>query len=195
MNKILTTALAGVLSIGLSGFAFAAGGPAPVTGGPVVGAPAAPSSGTEAALQAGYDYTNSVKRPAAVDPSGIRLAHPPTTDPDPCENSNIAKSSAIIAATTASSQLVALSAGKKIYVCGMSGVVSGAAGTLKLTTGTGTACATGGTDVSGLYTGSVGGIPFSHTGGGMTTPVSQELCAITAGGSVVAGGTVSYVQQ
>src|SRR6185312_12783748 len=116
MNKILTTALAGVLSIGFSGFALAAGGPAPVTGGPISGAPAASSSGTEAQLGAGYDYTNSVKRPRAVDTSGIGLEHPPSTDPDPCSNPNVAKSSAVVRATTNSVQLVALATGKKVYV-------------------------------------------------------------------------------
>jgi hypothetical protein len=125
---------------------------------------------------------------------------------DPCQSSAVAKTSVIVnLAAAATTELVAISGTTVIYVCdftiSISQVVT-TANTLKFVTGTGSACATGQTNLTGLFGagGVTAGIPivvFANSPGTVfKTPAGQALCVTTAiGGSAQFQGVVTYVQQ
>lgn len=129
-----------------------------------------------------------------------------TSGVDPCASSNVTKSSAVVnvsaAATTA---LVAPSGSTTVYVCSFVVTISQVAttaNTLKFVQGTGAACVTGPSDLTGLYGagGVTAGAPITiESGSGVTlfkTAAGGGLCATTAiGASGSFQGFVSYVQQ
>jgi hypothetical protein len=91
------------------------------------------------------------------------------------------------ASTNGSTQLVGLTSGQTIYVCGYSIGVGAVATNVKLTYGTGTACASGTTSLTPAY-------QFAANGGvtdrspfysGMKTAVANELCINTSAGNPV----------
>ena len=114
---------------------------------------------------------------------------------DPCQTNGVAKSSAVITApATSTTQIVALSGNTSIYVCGFHGSHN-AAGALQWEYGTGVACATGTTALTGVETLDTND-PVSYGPGStiFTVPPGNALCAVTS----VAGafhGVVTYVQQ
>lgn len=98
-------------------------------------------------------------------------------------------------ATNTTSQVVALSSGKLIYVYNFN-VLSGGTGNFSFVYGTGTNCATGTTALTGVYnlTAQSGLAP---AGGGIpifTVPASNALCVVDSA-SVQMSGSVGYVQQ
>lgn len=106
-----------------------------------------------------------------------------------CDNSI-----AISVASSAVTQLVALSAGKRIFVCGYSAVVS-AASNVQFFYGTGTNCATGQATLTGA-------VPFAANGGiargpalvpVWSVPAGNALCASVSAGSVF--GDLQYAQM
>ena len=120
---------------------------------------------------------------------------------NPC-NSTAPRSHIKVAITTATTtELVPLTTGNVIYVCEFSLTISQVVTTaniIKFVYGTGTACATGTTDITGGFgTGGVtAGIPISVNGGGFKTPISNALCATTTiGASAAFSGVVSYISQ
>lgn len=106
------------------------------------------------------------------------------------------KSAVITAAAAASTQIVALSGSTLIYVCGWSVTGGGAAGTLQWKYGTGAACATGPTNISGAYTTAIGQpIVFGGALGYVfKTPAGQALCVTMITASAVANGLLTYAQ-
>jgi hypothetical protein len=113
---------------------------------------------------------------------------------DPCL-AGAKKSFAISIASAGTTQLVALSTGKSIYVCGF---IDGSAGTtpsVELEYGTGSSCGTGTTALTGpvvFVTSTV--VNFGAGGATITsTPVSNALCAVTVGATHE--GVLTYVQQ
>lgn len=123
-------------------------------------------------------------------PGDVRLsAQGSNRDPVLCT-----QSVAVTGSTAVTTELVALSAGKRVYVCGF--VLNGAgATTVTFKTGTGTACASTTASLTGamkLIDGS--SIPY---GGGpgyvMRSPLSNALCW-TNSGAVQVSGVVSYAQ-
>src|SRR5437879_5656570 len=69
---------------------------------------------------------------------------------DPCQSNGIAKSSIVLNITSATTtQLVALSAGKQIFVCGFNFTMVGTVQTLAFEYGTGASCGTGTTLLTG----------------------------------------------
>ena len=96
--------------------------------------------------------------------------------------------------TATTTQLVALSSSKKIYVTHWD-VISAGAGNIKLVYGTGSACGTGTTDLTGSYT--LTGQAGISAGGGLgpvlVVPASNALCATTSA-AVQMSGAVSYTQ-
>lgn len=119
---------------------------------------------------------------------------------DPCQSSAVAKSSAVInisSATTTS--LVAASGSTVIYVCGFSMSMVGAIESLKFVYGTQVTnpCDTGQTALTGAFAdGTASDIAWSY-GPGSTifkTIASQQLCAVTTG-TVSIQGLVTFVQQ
>lgn len=128
-------------------------------------------------------------------------ANAQVTAVNPCETSAPRQSVKIAITTATTTELVAFTTGNVIYVCEFSLTISQVvttANTIKFVYGTGTACATGTTDITGAFgTGGVtAGIPISVNGGGFKTAVSNALCATTTiGGSAAFSGVVSYIQQ
>lgn len=116
---------------------------------------------------------------------------------DPCQNPNVAKSSAVVtvgAATTL--QIVGLVAGQQIFVCGYQISQAVLAGTLQWTSGTGVNCAaTVVTKTGAMQT--IVGQPFIYSTGGtvFTVASGSELCLTTTGAGATAAGVVSFVQQ
>lgn len=113
---------------------------------------------------------------------------------DICEDPTLTTSVAISqTALNGNAELVALTASQTIYVCSFSMVVSAAA-SVRLVYGTGTACATGETGLTGAYPFAAnGGIAL---GGGailMKTAVSNALCIETSA-AVNVHGHVTYAK-
>jgi hypothetical protein len=119
---------------------------------------------------------------------------------DPCMFQ--AKTKVAFSTTSGSTQLVALSGSTKIYVCAIH-FISTAADSISFTEGSGTACATGATAVSGSTT-AASGMDFPANGGMtegggvgtvMATSVAgDELCLLQSGTTKVAGNLM-VVQQ
>lgn len=98
------------------------------------------------------------------------------------------------ASTSGSTELVAISGSKSIYVCGYS-IVAGGTVNVKLISGTGTACATGSSNKTPAYqltaqTGISDGAPFFR---GLKTASGGALC-INASAGVAAQAIVYYAQ-
>jgi len=105
-------------------------------------------------------------------------------------------------ATATTTQLVALSAGKKVYVCSATVNQVGAttAPTFKFVYGTGANCATSPVDLTGVISGAnvAGTITNVQLGGNglgyvFSTPASQALC-ITTTTTQAQKGLLSYTQ-
>lgn len=116
---------------------------------------------------------------------------------DPCSDSGVAKSSAVVTAgAAATTQIVALSAGKQIFVCGYQISQATLAGTLAWTSGTGVNCAANIVTLTGAMQ-TIVGQPFTYSGPGtiFTVASGSELCLTTTGAGATAAGVVSFVQQ
>jgi len=116
---------------------------------------------------------------------------------DPCQNPSVAKASASVAIASASTvQIVALSSGKKTYVCDANLTAVGTSPSILFLSGTGTACGTADQTFTGtmIPSATVGSLHLGYGGTLMTTNASDELC-ITAGGTASVQGVVTYVQQ
>lgn len=115
---------------------------------------------------------------------------------DPCGPS-ASKSSVPLAITTATTtQLVALSAGKKVYVCAVDASL-GLSDTLKLEYGTGSACGTGTTALTGAIasdTAVIQVLAANPSGTLVTAPAGNALCAVSTGTGGIQG-VLTYVQQ
>jgi hypothetical protein len=121
---------------------------------------------------------------------------------DPCSTSQkIVIPITISTATT--TQLLALSAGKAIYVCSGLLTIAGSAttaGSIVFEYGTGASCGTGTTTLTGAMAGSTtAGTPTVlpiNGGGGSTlgTVAGQALCALSAGTTVSITGYITVVQ-
>lgn len=122
---------------------------------------------------------------------------------DPCQSSSIAKQSAVINITSATTtSLVAISGTTSIYVCGFAVSFGSTVSpdTIQFEYGTGATCGTGTTvltgalNTSGLLTGSI-----TYGGAGQTifkTPAGQRLCAVsTVGTGPSIQGVLTFVQQ
>lgn len=108
-----------------------------------------------------------------------------------CDNSVVYDAS-----TSGETQLVALSSGKSIYVCGFSITTGAAATNVNLAYGTGTACASGTTKLTPAYQLAASSGIVDHSSnhwGGMKTAASNELCINTSGANAVQA-TVYYTQ-
>lgn len=161
------------------------------------------SAGNYSNLKSTTGVLQTIVNSGAVTVSGTVTATPPATDP--CASSGITKSSVLVNITSATTtQLVALSGTTIVYVCNFTLTVSQVittANTIKFVYGTGSACGTGTTDLTGTF--GAGGItaslPMVIMGGGNTlfkTIAGNALCATTAiGASGTFQGIVTYVQQ
>jgi hypothetical protein len=131
-----------------------------------------------------------------TNPVTVNNANTPGTT-DPCQNPSLLKTSAAISISGAAGtyQIVALSAGKAIYVCGLNDGSAGTTPSFELLPGTGTNCGTPGTALTGAIPFTSGSSIHLDAGGGtvVSTPASDELCAVTIGTGHF--GVVTYVQE
>lgn len=105
-----------------------------------------------------------------------------------------ATSKAISTAAATTVELVALSGTKNIFVTSFNIVAAGTT-TYKFVYGTGTACATGTTDLTGAYTLVANGYVSSGSGLGsvLVVPPGKALCAINSQ-AIQVSGSISYAQ-
>lgn len=90
------------------------------------------------------------------------------------------------ASTNGSTELVALTSGRTVYVCGYTIIASGTVN-VKLIYGTGTACATGSNNMTPAYqlTAQVGAVDGSPFWRGLNTASANALCLNTSAGVAV----------
>ena len=98
---------------------------------------------------------------------------------------------AVNVSASGSTQIVALSGGKIIYVCGWA-LTAASTVAVSLVSGTGADCVTGPTTIAGPY-GSVSSLVLSYPQWVVKSVVSEELC-INLGGAVAVTGEVFYAQ-
>ena len=115
---------------------------------------------------------------------------------DPCKNPAAATSSVVVNTNGAgTTQLVALSAGKQVYVCQFIVTVSATTATAVLEYGTGASCGMGTTALTGAMAGAANTAIYVGWGGAVVTaPAGNALCLVN-GGTGTQTGVLSYVQQ
>ena len=115
---------------------------------------------------------------------------------DPCKNPSAATSSVVINTSGASTtQLVAASAGKAVYVCQATFSVSATTATAVFEYSTVTNCASGTTALTGAMAGAANTqITMGWGGAIVTAPAGNALCIVN-GGTGTQTGVLSYVQQ
>ena len=121
-----------------------------------------------------------------------------TVGGDPCVNASVAKTSVAVNVSSATTtQLVALTSGKQVYVCGVVLSLAGTAPTTLFEYGTGASCGSGTTSLTGTIAASTGTLETLGWGGTMfTAPTGNALCIVTGGtGSPSFQGVLTYVQQ
>ena len=117
---------------------------------------------------------------------------------DPCYNPLVSKSSVALTISTATTtQLVALSAGKSIYVCNVSASMMGTTPAFTLEYGTGSSCGTGTTALTGAYAPTAGSLLTVGGTGSVVVmaPAGNALCAVSGGTTPNIQGILTYVQQ
>lgn len=103
-------------------------------------------------------------------------------------------SAAINVSTATTTQLVALSAGKKIYVTNLN-VIAGGTGNITFEYGTGTTCGTGTTALTGAYnlTAQTGLAMGGGLGPVLVVPAGDALCVLTSA-AVQMSGSIAFTQ-
>lgn len=111
---------------------------------------------------------------------------------DPCKNPTAPTASVAFTGVSTITQEIALTAGKSVYLCQISGDIT-SAGTFTVSYGTGTNCGTGTTSLAALTL--VANTPFSIGWGGAiaTAPSGNAVCITASAGT--GAGVLSYVQQ
>lgn len=129
--------------------------------------------------------------------SGSLTVTPLAAQADPCLNSNIAKTSAVvnISGAAGTTQLVAVSASKAVYVCYFSASVVGTSPTISFEYGTSTTCV-GPTALTGTFVVATGTYLTLHGSGTLfTAPATDGLCLVAGGTTPSIQGVISYVVQ
>lgn len=132
--------------------------------------------------------------------------HTPAQIPDPCFSQFTYKQSAAINLSAAgTTQPVAPSAGKVVYVCSATFTIAPSgtsADTLQFTTGTGGTCGTNTATMTGTFgdgdlTTTTGVVPISLGSDGteFAGASGAGLCLVAAGTTVKIQGVLNYVQQ
>lgn len=139
------------------------------------------------------DITNMSGAPAAAVPSKAILAGA-RSGANIVEVIQASASAAINVSTAVNTQLVALSGATKIYVTSYD-VVAGGTGNITFVYGTGTACATGQTSLTGAYnlTAQAGIAKGNGLGPVLVVPAGNALCVVTSA-AVQMSGSVAYTQ-
>lgn len=197
MRRTLIAAAAACL---VSVVAFAAAGPTAVVGLWNPGGLHGVAPGL-----AGSDGTNIAPGVSVYDKNGNPndATHPvygqAVAAADPCQDSNVAKSSAVInIGAAATTKIVDAVAAKKIYACAFHLTLAGTTPTLVFKTGTHASadCDTAAASLSGTYA-PTSGLVLAMNGQGvlMTSITAGQLCGTTTGTGSSAQGILTYVQQ
>lgn len=123
-------------------------------------------------------------------------ASSPLSPNDPCQSSAFAKQSVPVNISSATTtQLVALSAGLRIYVCGVYASAAGTSPTMQFEYGTGSTCGTGTTLLTGTIAASTT-VPLALETGltNFSAPQGNALCAISGGTGPSFQGLLTFVQ-
>jgi hypothetical protein len=117
-----------------------------------------------------------------------------TRPANPCQDHARLSNAVISSSASGNVEIVALNGSDLIYVCSVS-VVAGAATGVQLIYGTGTACATGETDMTGVWSFAAnGGIALPNSGAPQfVVPAGNAFCFENSGANAVAGH-VAYVR-
>lgn len=157
---------------------------------------AAVPAGTNVIGKVGIDQTtpgttNGVQVNAAL-PAGTNTIG--NVGSDPSSGKGTPSSVAINVSTATTTQLVALSGSTKIYVTSYD-VIAAGTGNITFEYGTGTACATGTTALTGAYnlTAQAGIAKGNGIGAVLVVPAGNALCVLTSAG-VQMSGSVSFQQ-
>ena len=151
-----------------------------------------PSGGAGGAVTITSGAVTTITNPVTVNQANT----PGTTDP--CLNPSLLKSSAIvnISGAAGTTELVAPSGSKAVYLCYFHASFVGTAPTYYLEYGISTAC-TGTTALTGTM--AVPTTTFDTLGHGngsvVATPASQGLCLVAGGTTPSIQGVITYVQQ
>lgn len=158
-----------------------------------------PSTGTQQfavapAVTSGDTYVGAYACSVYPTAGAISISFSPIAveSADPCvQGQKSSVSLAIVTATT--TQVVAISGTKSIYVCGFNAVF-GASTTAQLEYGTSTNC-TGTHALTGVMAPATGGVvAFGNTATLTSAPAAQGLCVVSTGTGGI-NGVLSYVQQ
>lgn len=170
--------------------------------GGVEGLAAAGATAAGYPVQAGGVYNSAAPTPSTgqVEPlqldasANLKVAAQATTSAGPAGLIQADSSVAINISTATTTQLVALSSGKKIYVTSWD-VVAGGTGAITLEYGTGSNCGTGTTVLTGAYalTAQTGIAKGMGLGPILVVPASNALCAVTSAATQMSG-SLSYAQ-
>ena len=115
---------------------------------------------------------------------------------DPCLNPNVAKSSVTVSTSGAgTTQLVALSGTKVVYVCNLGVGISATTATLALEYGTGASCGTGTTALTGTIVPTAGMWLMLGWGGTVASSAAGNALCVVNGGTGTQIGVLTYVQQ
>lgn len=131
--------------------------------------------------------------------TGFSFVLPPGAPPDPCASLGTAKLSTTIGvASSTTTELVAATANKTVFVCLVNGSLSGTTPTFTMLTGTkvSTACDTTPSNRSGAYLPTTGAMV--NIGSGASTAFKSilggEIC-VTTGATTNYNGLIDYVVQ
>jgi hypothetical protein len=157
--------------------------------------------GTVYAFQSGQFNTtlpsvgSGTYAPIQADASGRTLVSTDGAVADPCMAPGIAKSNFSVS-VTADTELVALTSGQTIFLCGSSLTLGGTAPTVAFVYGTGTTCGTGQTSLTGAINPTAGLILNLGWGGTVfSTAVSNALCILITGTTPTIRGQITYVKR
>ena len=116
-----------------------------------------------------------------------------TNSGDPCQNPNVAKSSAVSSISSATTTaLVAASGTKAVYVC--NAYIASVGGTSTLEYGTGSTCGSGTTALTGAFA-AASTVNFGYGGTVVTAPASNALCLLSGTSTSATVGVLTYIQQ
>jgi len=147
-----------------------------------------------ACIYLGVNYTNNgVVGTIQVDVLFTEPGHPGGVDP--CQAGTAVKSSQpFLAAAAGTTQIIPLTTGMGVYVCGFVMSQIATAGTVQWQYGTGASCGTGNNPLTGAI-GVTASQPFSYSGPGTVfkAPTSNAVCLATTGAGGTASGVITYV--
>ena len=139
---------------------------------------------------------NGVATSTGVGASGTGTQRVVAASTDPCQSSGVSKTSLVVNVTT-SAQVIGAVGGQIAYVCGFSLSIAGTTPTMQFQYGTGSVCATGLANLTGVYAPLTGSMITFGSGSAtvLLPPVSQAVCIATTGTSPSVQGVLTYIQQ